>query len=501
MESAPAAPRPIEIGRRFFQGAALILLLTGLAKLVSIFGTAEVYEILDPIFILKFRYVLAGAGLLELAIAAVLLRGSDWRIKAWLTLCLACGFAVYRVGLIMMGFGNLCPCLGSVAMSLGIPDGVANGLTFAALLYLLFGSLGLLARCLWWRGRDTGGTTKTSPDNRAKQALANGVLLLTGVNLLGANAPAELEAQFKEHLAHPPTRAEIAFIRVMEFPGEPREEIYLFSRWEPEGYLIRETPTSRLRTPTLTNTGFFTTRYQDTAWTLSQDAQVTNLTTWCRPVNFKGKIPYLHDEHTNSVTEAFFLGVQYLVPGTLQWQGHEFTAKTLVPHRTKGLMDCTVKGSLRVDAQGRPEELRYEFGSGNAKGERRCRYDYSSPVGVAHFPSRIEAEDRYQAGEFIKRSLLIHRVAIFTQSQGHEAFAPGLFYQNNAETMSMVSNDVQYALMENGKWERFRAPKEIIGPEDIPRGSAARWSLLILIFVVLAGVLWLRGHRQPSARN
>ena len=145
MATTELSPQPPQPGRRYFQGAAAILLLTGLAKLFSSLGTAEIFEVLDPVFILKFRYVLVGVGLVELAVATVLLCGLHWELKALLTLWIGGSFAIYRVGLVMLDFDAPCPCVGSVAKSLGVSEKVTRLGTASAMLYLLVGSTVLLA--------------------------------------------------------------------------------------------------------------------------------------------------------------------------------------------------------------------------------------------------------------------------------------------------------------------------------------------------------------------
>jgi hypothetical protein len=59
--------------RWFCLSAGLILLLTGLAKVLSTLGISRMLDVVDPVFGLKFRHLFMGVGLLELRAAFLIL--------------------------------------------------------------------------------------------------------------------------------------------------------------------------------------------------------------------------------------------------------------------------------------------------------------------------------------------------------------------------------------------------------------------------------------------
>lgn len=68
------------LARWFCHSAGLILLLTGLAKVLSTLGISRMLDVVDPVFGLKFRHLFMGVGLLELG-AAFLILLTDSRLR------------------------------------------------------------------------------------------------------------------------------------------------------------------------------------------------------------------------------------------------------------------------------------------------------------------------------------------------------------------------------------------------------------------------------------
>jgi hypothetical protein len=130
--------------RKFLLAAAIILLTTGIVKLVSAGGEARSLNLRDPLLYLSNRQVFLAVGGLELALAGYLIFGKNSQVQilalAWLTT----NFAAYRLA---VGWGDIakpCGCLGN-AMDwfpwlMKHQDSVMKGL----LTFMLIGAYGFL---------------------------------------------------------------------------------------------------------------------------------------------------------------------------------------------------------------------------------------------------------------------------------------------------------------------------------------------------------------------
>jgi hypothetical protein len=135
----------------FLHSAAVILFLTGMAKLFSVLGTAAALEEPDALLGLSHRHIFILLGGLELALSAFLLMGRSPQVKLALVAWLATNFLVYRLGLWSMGAPNLCNCLGNLNDYLPVSPRTLNAAAFAALGWLLAGSYTFLIAA--WRNR------------------------------------------------------------------------------------------------------------------------------------------------------------------------------------------------------------------------------------------------------------------------------------------------------------------------------------------------------------
>ena len=127
------------------RSCAVILLVTGAAKLWSGFGNAKVLEMSDPIVGVSFGNLALGVGLIEIAVAAqCLARPSKLLVNASLVAWLSTCFLVYRLGLWWIGWVKPCGCLGSLTDALHVTPATADLLTKATLVYLLTSSWGLI---------------------------------------------------------------------------------------------------------------------------------------------------------------------------------------------------------------------------------------------------------------------------------------------------------------------------------------------------------------------
>jgi methylamine utilization protein MauE len=138
----------------FFSG--VLLFLTAIAKLISAGGGVRILQEHDPILSLTFRCVFLIVGLFELAVALVCLFGKRIELQAGLIALLATNFAVYRLGLIWIGYHRPCKCLGNLTDALHIPPQTADTAMKIILAYLLIGSYATL---FWlWRQRKKAAT-------------------------------------------------------------------------------------------------------------------------------------------------------------------------------------------------------------------------------------------------------------------------------------------------------------------------------------------------------
>lgn len=110
-------------------GFVVLLLVTGMAKLVSSTGHDRVLLQPDPIFQIsnKALFVTAGAG--ELILSLTLLR--SLRRNKPVTYQLAAvsfGFLAYRFCAYAMGFHGYCKCLGTLTHQIGVGDRMASSI-------------------------------------------------------------------------------------------------------------------------------------------------------------------------------------------------------------------------------------------------------------------------------------------------------------------------------------------------------------------------------------
>lgn len=146
-EGNPPARDISRLARWFCLSAGLILLLTGLAKVLSTLGVSRMLDVADPVFGLKFRHLFMAVGLLELGAAfLILLTDLRLRLKLLLIAWLSTNFVIYRAGLWLMDWHRPCNCLGTLTEFLHIPPTGADWLMKAALGYMLFGGYALLFR-------------------------------------------------------------------------------------------------------------------------------------------------------------------------------------------------------------------------------------------------------------------------------------------------------------------------------------------------------------------
>lgn len=136
----------------FLWSAAAILALTGLGKISSAFGSAQVLAIADPIVGIPFRVLLPLTGSVELIIAALCVwKRFPQRSRLLLVAWVSTMFVFYRISLWAMDWRHPCGCMGSLAGVLHMSDPTADSVVRGLLGYLYLGSYTLFVASNVWR--------------------------------------------------------------------------------------------------------------------------------------------------------------------------------------------------------------------------------------------------------------------------------------------------------------------------------------------------------------
>jgi hypothetical protein len=121
----------------FYHVAAVLLVITALAKLVSSLGAAGILAYPDPVFSISFRSLMRVVAVVELLVAAVCLYDRNDYFRAACVCLLATDFILYRIAMLWMGYHKLCSCLGNLTDSLHIRPNHAEIVIRVILAYLL----------------------------------------------------------------------------------------------------------------------------------------------------------------------------------------------------------------------------------------------------------------------------------------------------------------------------------------------------------------------------
>ena len=129
----------------FLYLAAALLLLTAMAKLVSLSGDAHVMDYPDPLLGLSNRQTLLLVAGIELVMAGCMVSRLALPLKYLCAAWLGGEFLIYRLALAVLKPGTPCKCLGTLTGQLHISERTAGwALTFIAA-YLVFGALWFFA--------------------------------------------------------------------------------------------------------------------------------------------------------------------------------------------------------------------------------------------------------------------------------------------------------------------------------------------------------------------
>jgi hypothetical protein len=145
--------------RAFLYSASFVLLLTGLAKLVTaVQNRAGVMTVPDDvIWFLSQRAVLVVGGVIEIAVAVAipLLDSTVLRLRALSFICAV--FLAYRLGLSIRGVQSYCPCMGALYQNLRVSARTAEAIMRGVLGYLVSGSILFQL----FEAKTTGGSMRT----------------------------------------------------------------------------------------------------------------------------------------------------------------------------------------------------------------------------------------------------------------------------------------------------------------------------------------------------
>lgn len=134
----------------FLIGACCILSAAAVGKIMTLSKGERILELVDPVVPLFTRGQTMGiASALELGCLVLILLtvGAKPEIPVKTVLWISSLFLAYRFGLWATAPGQVppCPCLGSIGDALGLTDMEIELVTRACLVYLLVGSVGILA--------------------------------------------------------------------------------------------------------------------------------------------------------------------------------------------------------------------------------------------------------------------------------------------------------------------------------------------------------------------
>lgn len=141
----------------FVASAGIILIVAGIAKIMSAFGHARMLAMTDPIVGIQFQRLLLVIGVAEVIVGGICFfcinRFQSVGSVAWMATC----FLVYRINLWQIGWHRPCACMGNLTDALHIPPQTADTAMKIILAYLLLGSYATL---FWlWRQRKMAGSS------------------------------------------------------------------------------------------------------------------------------------------------------------------------------------------------------------------------------------------------------------------------------------------------------------------------------------------------------
>jgi hypothetical protein len=144
-----------KFARWFPYSAAVLLVITAVAKLASAFGAAPILHVRDPILPWSNRWVFCLAAALELTVVLVCFSKKNRQVKSGTIAWLATMFLLYHLGLWFVNYPKPCDCLGGLTDALHISQATSGNIAKGILAYLLIGSYACLLHI--WRLKKTAG--------------------------------------------------------------------------------------------------------------------------------------------------------------------------------------------------------------------------------------------------------------------------------------------------------------------------------------------------------
>lgn len=150
----------------FLYSSACILIVTAIAKLYTGTSSVKMLTAPDPLLHVNYRWLMLGAGVCELVVAAVLLLSRKDRLKYLSLFWLSLNFALYHIGYFLLGLPQkLCPCLGHLTDALHLKAEQVEPVLQGIVAYLLAGSLlGLLAHTFCPKTGSRNGATEAGTE-------------------------------------------------------------------------------------------------------------------------------------------------------------------------------------------------------------------------------------------------------------------------------------------------------------------------------------------------
>ena len=130
-----------KLTRWFILSSGTILLITGIAKVLSAFGEARILGTNDPILGVSFRSLMSLAGVIELVISGICFLTNKYALSLDAIAWIATVFLSYHFGLSYVHWHRPCPCLGNLTDLVHIPPSLANLILTWVAIYLFLGSV------------------------------------------------------------------------------------------------------------------------------------------------------------------------------------------------------------------------------------------------------------------------------------------------------------------------------------------------------------------------
>jgi hypothetical protein len=116
----------VKLGGWVSRWSAALLLITGLAKLLSVVAGEKILLADDPILSLPYRWTMLAGAILDLVAAGLLASWMSHSRKLFMLFLLGFAFCSYHAAATILQPGSYCPCLGTLYGRLGLKASTAN---------------------------------------------------------------------------------------------------------------------------------------------------------------------------------------------------------------------------------------------------------------------------------------------------------------------------------------------------------------------------------------